>query len=69
MDLNELLTFVFNNGLAVVLIFYYLKYNDKTNKDLIKSNSILINKVDELILTNKNNTDKLHDILSRSREE
>jgi hypothetical protein len=65
MNLNEILTFVFNNGLAVVLIFYYLKYNDKTNKDLIKSNSILINKVDELIITNRNNTDRLHDILSR----
>lgn len=34
MDLIEVLSYVTNNGLAIVLIFYFLKNNNKTNIEL-----------------------------------
>jgi len=33
-DLIEVLSYVTNNGLAIVLIFYFLKNNNKTNIEL-----------------------------------
>lgn len=48
MDLNELFQFVVNNGIAVVLMFYFLKNNNKATQDLINTTNKLITEQSEL---------------------
>jgi hypothetical protein len=45
MEINEIIPYVFNNGVAVVLIFYYLKNNNSTIKELT---NILIKLVEQI---------------------
>lgn len=42
MNLDELITFITNNGIAVVLMFYFLRNNYKSTQDLLKQNQQLI---------------------------
>lgn len=35
MELNEIITFITNNGVAVVLMIYFLKNNYKSTQELI----------------------------------
>lgn len=49
MAVGEIIQFVFNNGLAVVLIFYYLRNNNQTIKDLVKSNTEVKEKIAKLV--------------------
>lgn len=42
MNLDELITFITNNGIAVVLMFYFLKNNNKSTLELVKQNQQLI---------------------------
>jgi hypothetical protein len=49
MDLNELFQFVVNNGIAVVLMFYFLKNNNKATNDLISTTAKLIEEQKQLI--------------------
>lgn len=51
--MNELLTFVTNNGIAVVLMFYFLRNNYRGMIDLIKQNSLLITEIKEIKLWQK----------------
>ena len=48
MDLNELFQFVVNNGIAVVLMFYFLKNNNKATNDLITVTTKLIEEQKQL---------------------
>ena len=47
--MNELLTFCTNNGIAVVLMFYFLRNNHKATTDLIKQNINLVVEIKEII--------------------
>lgn len=51
--MNEILTFVTNNGIAVVLMFYFLKNNHKAVTDLLKQNADLINEIRDIKLEQK----------------
>ena len=46
--MNEILTFVTNNGIAVVLMFYFLRNNHKAMTDLLKQNAELIIEIKEI---------------------
>lgn len=48
MEINELITFVTNNGIAVVLMIYFLKNNYKATNELITINKDLITEVKDL---------------------
>jgi hypothetical protein len=48
MDLIEILSYVTNNGLAIVLIVYYLKNNNKTNQEMTEVVKDLKNSNDRL---------------------
>lgn len=48
MNWNELITFITNNGIAVVLMFYFLKNNYKSTQDLLKQNQDLIIEIKEM---------------------
>jgi len=48
MDLIEVLSYVTNNGLAIVLIVYYLKNNNKTNQEMTEVVKDLKNSNDRL---------------------
>lgn len=61
MAVGEIIQFVFNNGLAVVLIFYYLKNNNQTIKDLVKSNTEVKEKIANLV-------ENQNDILEQQKE-
>jgi hypothetical protein len=51
--MNEILTFVTNNGIAVVLMFYFLKNNHRAMTDLLKQNAELINEIRDIKLEQK----------------
>lgn len=42
MTWDELITFVTNNGIAVVLMFYFLRNNNKSMLEMIKQNQDMI---------------------------
>lgn len=46
MEINEIITFITNNGIAVVLMVYFLRNNHKSTQELI-------NKIHALIDINK----------------
>jgi hypothetical protein len=46
MEINEIITFITNNGIAVVLMVYFLRNNHKSTQELI-------NKIQALIDINK----------------
>lgn len=48
-NLNDLITFVVNNGIAVVLMIYFLRNNNISMKELIQQNQDLINQNKQLI--------------------
>lgn len=54
--MNDLIPFIANNGLAVVLIIYFLKNNNKTTEELCKMISELKNSNDKL-------NESIHDLL------
>ena len=47
--MDELITFATNNGIAVVLMFYFLRNNNKSMTELIKQNAELIIEIKEII--------------------
>jgi len=54
MEITQLIPFVANNGLAIVLIFYFLKHNNNTNqelKEVIKELKYSNDKLNENITT------------------
>ena len=46
--MNDLITFITNNGIAVVLMVYFLRNNHKSTSDLILDNKELIKELVEL---------------------
>lgn len=48
MNWDELITFITNNGIAVVLMFYFLRNNYKSTQDLIRQNQELIVEIKEM---------------------
>lgn len=71
MAIGEIVQFVFNNGLAVVLIFYYLKNNNQTIKDLVKSNTEVTSKLAKLV-ENQNKIlekqEKIYNIIDKCKK-
>lgn len=51
--MNEILTFVTNNGIAVVLMFYFLRNNHRAMTDLLKQNADLINEIRDIKIEQK----------------
>lgn len=45
MDMNEIITFVTNNGIAVVLMIYFLRNNYKSTQELILINKDLVTEI------------------------
>ncbi|MFX1499420.1 MAG: hypothetical protein ACFFDH_00495 [Promethearchaeota archaeon] len=48
MDFNEIITFITNNGIAVVLMVYFLRNNFKSTQELLKQNKELITEIKEM---------------------
>lgn len=48
-NLNDIIGFIVNNGIAVFLIYYFLKNNNNSMKELIKQNQQLILQNQQLI--------------------
>lgn len=61
MDMTEIMQFIINNGLAVVILIYFLKNNNQAMQELIKSNNKLIQSL--TLMSEKN--DKIYTIIDK----
>jgi hypothetical protein len=66
MEISQLIPFAANNGLAIVLIFYFLKNNNNTNQELKEVIKELKNSNDKL---NENITTLLKSCLIKKKED
>lgn len=57
MEISEILNYVTNNGVAIVLMFYFLKNNNKSLLELKESNKELSESILKLINNCSNKKD------------